>query len=161
MEKYISLYPPEVRSGECGAAPVHSGASSSVSDEKREKLREWVRERMRAGEMSSEPETLEYRQSVQKGMTQQRVNSIDKSKRSVAVDEEPITRQGVDTLDDFFEEGGTEKEDSEVGEPPNTSFSKIPTKRRPDKAANYPDKHSNSTEKDPTKAKHKKHRKPS
>ncbi|KAN0125513.1 DUF2361 domain containing protein [Russula decolorans] len=155
LEKYISLYPPEVRSGDCGAAPVHSGASSSVTDEKREKLREWVRERMREGEMSSEPETLEYRQSVQKGMTQQWVGSIDKSKRSVAVDEEVMARQNMDAPDDFFEEDDTE---NEVGESPTTRSSEIPTKRRPDKAANHPDKHSNPTEKDRKKAKHKKHR---
>lgn len=155
LEKYISLYPPEVRSGECGAAPVHSGASSSVTNEKREKLREWVRERMRAGEMSSEPETLEHRQSVQKSMTQQWVSSIDKGKRSVAVDEEVMARQDVDAPDDFFD---TENEDSEVGESPITHSSEIPTKRRPDKAANRPDKHSNPTEKDRKKAKHKKHR---
>jgi hypothetical protein len=43
---------------------------------------------MRAGKMSSEPETLEYRQSVQKSMT----NSIDKSKRSIAVDEKVMAR---------------------------------------------------------------------
>jgi hypothetical protein len=158
LEKYISLYPPELRSGECGTAPVHSGTSSSVTDEKREKFQEWVRERMRAGEMSSEPETLEHRQSVQKSMTQQWVGSIDKSKRSAAVDEEVMARQDVDAPDDFFEDD-TENEDSEVGESPNTRFSELPTKRRPDKAANHPEKHSNPTEKDRKKAIHKKHRK--
>jgi hypothetical protein len=157
LEKYISLYPPEVRGGECGTAPVHSGTSSSVTDEKREKLREWVRERMRAGEMSSEPEKLEHGQSAQKSMTQQWVGSIDKSKRSVAVDEEAMARQDVDAPDDFFEDD-TDNEDSEVGESPNSRFSEIPTKRRPDKAANHPEKHSNPTEKDRKKAKHKKHR---
>jgi hypothetical protein len=160
LEKYISLYPPEMRSGEGGAAPVHPGASSSVTDEKREKLRAWVRERMRVGEMSSEPETLEHRQSVQKSMTQQWVGSIDKSKRSVTVDEEAMARQDVDARDDFFEEDDTENEDSEVGESPITRSSGIPTKRRPDKdkAANHPDRHSNPAEKDRKKAKHKKHR---
>ena len=153
-EKYISLYPPEVRSGESGAAPVHSGASSSFTDEKREKLREWVRESMRAGEMSSEPEAMEH---MQKSMTQQWVGSIDKSKRSVAVDEEAMARQDVDAPDDFFEEDDAEKEDSES---PNIRSSEIPTKRRPDKAAkNYPNKHSNPSEKNGKNAKHKKHRK--
>jgi hypothetical protein len=158
LEKYISLYPPEVRSGECGAVPVHSGANARVTDEKREKLREWVRERMHTGEMSSEPETLEHRQSVQKSMTQQWVGSIDKGKRSVAVDEEVMATQDVDATDDFFEEDDTENEVSEVGESPITRSSEIPTKRRPDNAANHPDKHSNPTEKDRKKAKHKKHR---
>lgn len=141
LEKYISLYPPELRSGECGTAPVHSGTSSSVTDEKREKFREWVRERMRAGEMSGEPETLEHRQSVQRGITQQWVGSIDKSKRRV--DEEVMARQHIDAPDDFFEDDT----ENEVGESPNTRFSELPTKRRPDKAANHPDKHSNPTEK--------------
>jgi hypothetical protein len=107
---------------------------------------------MLAGGMSSEPETLEHRQSEQKGMTQQWVGSIDKSKRSVAVDEQVMARQ--DAPDDFFEDG----EDSEVGESPSARFSEIPTKRRPDKAANHPGKRSNPTEKDQKKAKHKKHR---
>ena len=147
-----------MRSGECGAARVHSGASSSVTDEKREKLREWVRERMRTGEMSSDPETLEHRQSVQKGMTQQWVGPIDKSKRSVTVDEEVMARQHADAPDDFFEEDDTENEDSEVGESPITRSSEIPTKRRPDKTANRPDKHSNPTEEDRKRTKHKKHR---
>ena len=150
MEKYISLYPPETRSGQCGAAPVNSGNSSSVTDEKREKLREWVREKMRVGEMSSEPETLEYRQSAQQGMT----HSIGKSKRSAEVDENVMTRQDVDASDDFFEDDT----ENEVGESPNTRFSEIPTKRGPDKAANHPDKHSNPTEEDQKKEKHRKHR---
>lgn len=158
LEKYISLYPPEVRSGERGAASVHAGTSSSITDEKREKLREWVRERMRAGEMSSEPETLEHRQSLQKSMTQQWVSSIDKSNRSVAADEEVMARQDVDAPDDFFEDD-TENEDSEFGESPNARFSEIPTKRRQNTAANHPDKHSNPTEKDRKKSKHKKQKK--
>ena len=98
-----------MRSGQ-GAAPVHSGASSSVTDEKRENLREWVRERMRAGEMSSEPETLEYGQSLQTSMT----HSIDKRKRSVAVGEEVMTRQDTGAPDDFFEDDDMENEDTEV-----------------------------------------------
>lgn len=150
LEKYVSLYPPKVRSGEGGAAPVHSGASSSVTDEKREKLREWVRERMHAGEMSSEPETLEHRQSVQKSVTQQWVGSIDESKRSVAVDEDVIARHDADVPDDFFEDG-TEDDDSEVEaveESSNARFSKVPAKRRLDMAENHPDKYSNPTEQD-------------
>ena len=158
MEKYVSLYPPDARSGEGGDAPVHSGASSSVTNEKREKLREWVRERMRAGEMSSEPETLEHRQAVQKSMAQLLVGSIHKSKRNVAVDEEVMARRDVDAPDDFFEEDDSENEDSGVGESPNTRISDIPMKRRPDKATNHPDKHSNPTEKIRKKAKHEKHR---
>lgn len=142
-----------MRSGERGAASVHAGTSSSVTDEKREKLREWVRERMRAGEMSSEPETLE-----QKSMTQQWESPIDKSNRSVAVDEEVMARQDVDKPDDFFEDD-TENEDFEVGESPNALSSEIPTKRRQDAAANHPEKHSNPTEKDRKKSKHKKQKK--
>jgi len=155
LEKYISLYPPEVRSRESGTTPVHSRASSSVTDEKREKLREWVRERMRAGEMSNEPETLEHRQFVQVSMVQQWDGSKDKSKSGTGV-EEAMARQDVDTPDDFFEEGDTENEDSEAGEPADTRFSEIPTKRRLQKAADRPDKHSKPGEKE---AKHKKHRK--
>jgi hypothetical protein len=106
---------------------------------------------MRAGEMSSEPETLEYRQSVQKTKT----HSIDKS---VAANEEVIAKQDVDAPDDFFEEDDTENEATGVGDSPTTRFSEIPAKRRPGKAANHPDRHSNPTEKDQKKAKHRKHR---
>lgn len=152
MEKYISLYPPETRSGQCDGAPINSGASSSVTDEKRDKLREWVRERMRAGEISSEPETLEYRRSVQKTP-----HSIDKSKRSVA-ENEVIARQGVDAPDDFFEDD-TENEAAGVGNSPTTRFSETPAKRRPSKDVNQSDTHSNPTEKDRRKDKHRKRRK--
>ncbi|KAH9976304.1 hypothetical protein BGW80DRAFT_1123607, partial [Lactifluus volemus] len=57
LEKYISLFPPEARYTEGAAVPVHSATtSSSATDEKRDKLREQVRRKMRAGEMSGEPE---------------------------------------------------------------------------------------------------------
>jgi hypothetical protein len=108
---------------------------------------------MRAGEMTSEPEALEFGQSVQNTKT----HSIDKSKRSVAVNEEGIARQDVDAPDDFFEDG-TENEATEVGASPTTRFSETPAKRRPSKAANHPDKHPNPTEKDRKKAKHRKHK---
>jgi hypothetical protein len=158
LEKYISLYPPEVRNREGGAAPVHSAASSSVSDEKREKLREWVRERMRTGEMSSEPETLEPRESVETSIAQQWEGSIDKGKRGVRVGEEMMARLDVDAPDDFFEDD-TGNGDSETGEPANTRISEIPMKPRPEKAENHPDRHSKPAGKDRKKAKHKKYRK--
>ncbi|KAH9985167.1 hypothetical protein BJV77DRAFT_1033868 [Russula vinacea] len=132
LEKYISLYPPEVRSREDGATPMHSDASSSATDEKREKLREWVRGMMRAEELSNEPETLEYKQAVQKGVAQRWEVTIDKNKRVG---------------------------DSEAGELANTCFSELPAKRRRDKAENHPDKLSKPAEKDPKKARRKKHRK--
>lgn len=158
MEKYISLYPPEVRSREDGATPMHSDASSSATDEKREKLREWVRGMMRAEELSNEPETLEYKQALQKGVAQRWEVTIDKNKR-VGVEEEDLkTRQDMDAPDDFFEHD-TGNEDSEAGELANTCFSELPAKRRRDKAENYPDKLSKPAEKDQKKARRKKHRK--
>ncbi|KAA1476950.1 hypothetical protein DENSPDRAFT_758160, partial [Dentipellis sp. KUC8613] len=59
-EKYISLFPPEVRQGS-SAEPVHAAPSAdkSATDAKREELRDWIRKRMQAGELSAEPETLE------------------------------------------------------------------------------------------------------
>ena len=137
---------------------MHSDASSSVTDEKREKLREWVRGMMRAEELSNEPETLEYKQAVQKGVAQRWEVSIDKNKR-VGVEEEDLkTRQGMDASDDFFEDD-TGNEDSETGELANTRFSELPAKRRRDKAENYPDKLSKPAEKDQKKARRKKYRK--
>jgi hypothetical protein len=148
-----------VRSREDGATPVHSEASSSATDEKREKLREWVREMMRAGEMSSEPETLEHRQSVQKSMAQQWEGSVDKNERSIGVEEESKARQDTGAPDDFFEEDNTGNEDSGAEEPANTGLSVLPTKRRSEKAGNRPDKHPKPAEKDPKKAIRMKHRK--
>ena len=136
---------------------MHSDASSSVTDEKREKLREWVRGMMRAEELSNEPETLEYKQTVQKGVAQRWEVSIDKNKR-VGVEEDLKTRQDMDAPDDFFEDD-TGNEDSEAGELANTRFSELPAKRRRDKAENHPDKLSKPAEKDPKKARRKKHRK--
>ena len=158
LEKYISLYPPELRSRDDDSTAVHSGASSGVSDEKREKLREWVRGMMRAGEMSSEPETLEHRQPVQKGMAQQWEGIIDRNETGIEGEEDLNMRQNMDVPDDFFEDGSG-NEDSEAEEPVNTRSSESPAKRRPDKAEHHPDKRSKRAEKDPKKAMHKKHRK--
>ncbi|KAH9980669.1 hypothetical protein BJV74DRAFT_779278 [Russula compacta] len=150
LEKYISLYPPEVRRTESAATPVHVGTSSSVTDERREELREWVRAKMRAGEMSSEPEmeTPEYRQSVQKDMAGQ---------RGARAEQEVKARQDMDAPDDFFEEEGTGNEDLEAGEPAHVPSMKLSSKRRRDKAESHTDQHSNPAEKN-LKAKRKKHR---
>ncbi len=148
-----------MRNREGGATPVHSAVSSSVTDEKREKLRQWVRERMRTGEMSSEPETLEHRESVQTSMAQQWEGSIDEGKRGIRVEEEMTARLDMDAPDDFFEEDDTGNEDSETGEPASTPFSEVPMKPRPEKAGNHPDRHSKPAGKDRKKAKHEKYRK--
>lgn len=147
-----------MRSSEGGAT---AGASSSVTDEKREKLREWVRGMMRGGEMSSEPETLDHRQAVPKGLAQQWEGSIDKASRGIDVEEEELAARhesrDMEAQDDFFEDD-TGNEDLEAEETANTRFSELPAKRRPDRTKNRSDKHS-LAEKDPKKSKHKKHRK--
>ena len=148
-----------MRSSEDGAT---AGASSSVTDKKREKLREWVRGMMRGGEMSSEPETLDHRQAIPKGLAQQWEGSIDKALRGIDVEEEELAARhesrDMEAPDDFFEDD-TGNEDPEAEEPANTRFSELPAKRRPDRTKNRSDKHSKPAEKDPKKAKHKKHRK--
>lgn len=132
--------------------PVHAGTSSSVTDERREELREWVRAKMRAGEMSSEPEmeTPEYRQSVQKDMT---------GKRGARAEQEVKARQDMDAPDDFFEEDDTGDEGLEAGEPADVPSMELPlsSKRRRDKFESHTDQHFNPTEKN-SKAKRKKHR---
>ncbi|KDQ56291.1 hypothetical protein JAAARDRAFT_104483, partial [Jaapia argillacea MUCL 33604] len=58
LEKYISLFPPEVRHGE-GAAPAtdqEANKEDAKTDLKRQELRARTRERMGSGELSSEPE---------------------------------------------------------------------------------------------------------
>ncbi|KAH9067519.1 hypothetical protein EDB87DRAFT_1552906 [Lactarius vividus] len=81
LEKYISLFPPDVRQTEGAAAPVHSVGGSSATDDKREALREWVRGQMRAGEMASEPETVERKQPVRQGPAELWQNVIGKNCR--------------------------------------------------------------------------------
>jgi hypothetical protein len=117
LERYISLFPPEVRSTDDAAAPVHPGASSNATDEKRQKLRNWVREQMRAGEMSNEPETLEHRQSVQKDRGRNWESLSYKDKKGAGGEEEAKPKQRTDRPDDFFEEDGTGSEELEGWEP--------------------------------------------
>jgi len=158
LERYISLFPPDVRSTDGAAAPVHPGASSSATDEKRQKLRNWVREQMRAGEMSNEPETLEHRQSVQKYKGGNWENLIDKNKKG-AGEEEAKPRQRADRPDDFFEEDGTGSEELEGWEPAtDTQPVGVSSKRRADKPANHASQHSKPADRHRTKVKTK-HRK--
>jgi hypothetical protein len=111
---------------------------------------------MRGGEMSSEPETLDHRQAVQKGLAHQWEGPID------SVEEQQLTARheshDVDAPDDFFEDD-TGNEGSEVNEPANMRFSELPAKQRPERAENRPDKHSKRAGKDSKKSKHMKSRK--
>ena len=142
------------------AMPVHSAASSSVTDEKREKLREWVRTQMRAGEMSNEPETLEHGQfSSRQSNAGQWGGSIDKNRRGTSEGEGAKVRQGLEMQDEFFEDDDVGNEDYlDAGEPTYTRAAEPPAKRRPDEAASHPDKHSKPIEKHRKEGKRKKHR---
>jgi hypothetical protein len=74
--------------------------TSSATDEKRETLREWVRGKMRAGEMADEPETLERkRRPAQQGPADPWQSAIGKKTKNVRT--KGKARQEV--LDDFFE----------------------------------------------------------
>jgi hypothetical protein len=160
LEKYISLFPPEARTTEGVAMPTHSAASSSVTDQKREKLREWVRTQMRAGEMSNEPETLEHRQSASRQSNAgQWVGSMDKNRRGTGAEEGAKARQDLEVQDEFFEEddgGNNDYLDAEG--PAYTRAMEPPAKRRQDEAASHPDKHPKPVEKHGRREKHKKHR---
>lgn len=141
--------------------PVHGGPSSGVTDKKREKLREWVRAQMRAGEMSSEPETLEHRQSVpRKSISEQWDGSIDKKAMDAGAGRGVKARQDMDAPDDFFEDDTGNEDGLDAGEPAYTRSVESPTKRRPDKTISHPDKHSKLAEDHPRKGKHKKLEKP-
>ncbi|KAI9454948.1 hypothetical protein F5148DRAFT_1227635 [Russula earlei] len=155
LEKYISLFPPEVRSGEGVPTSVRTGASSSATEEKREKLREWIRGKMRTGEMNGEPETLEHRPSVVKDMLEHWEGSTDKSKRGAGT--EPRSQQ-VDATDDFFEGGDTVTRDLDAGESAHAQPTNLLAKRSPDKVPNRPYQHAKLSGKPPKKSKHKKHR---
>ncbi|KAH9042893.1 hypothetical protein EDB83DRAFT_2407903 [Lactarius deliciosus] len=151
LEKYISLFPPDVRQTEGAAAPVHSVGSSSATDDKREALRQWIRGQMRAGEMASEPETLERKQPAQQSPTE-----LWQSERGKA-------RQDLEVLDDFFEgegdSGANEGTGEEVEERGNVSVpAEVPANRRRDDPTTRLDEYSETPEKHPKKAKHKRHR---
>ncbi|KAF7980126.1 hypothetical protein HWV62_39553 [Athelia sp. TMB] len=53
--KYISLFPPEARQ-ESSAAPSASTSDAGKTEAKREEIRTWIRQRMQAGELDTEPE---------------------------------------------------------------------------------------------------------
>ncbi|TFY56589.1 hypothetical protein EVG20_g8874 [Dentipellis fragilis] len=141
-EKYISLFPPEVRHGS-GAEPVHAAPSAekSATDAKREELRDWIRKRMQAGELSAEPETLERAHveigtgvDVWKQKDAKAVNGKGKAKSSAG--EKRGDAVGMQD-DEFFEENEAEAEeeerdvvmDAEETEQPPAK----PTKKRPKK----------------------------
>ncbi|KAI0264134.1 hypothetical protein BC834DRAFT_826678 [Gloeopeniophorella convolvens] len=147
-EKYISLFPPEARQTEGAGAPVHTAASSSVTDDKREKLREWVREQMRVGEMTGEPEMLEHKGSLQKSAVRQwdRPAGAEATKKSKILST-PVLQ------DDFFEDGNGDDEDAE--EPDEPDVAGLPTKRKRDKAETKSSKHSAKREEKSKRRKHK------
>jgi hypothetical protein len=142
-----------VRNAEEGATLVRCGSSSSITDGKREKLREWVRAQMRAGEMSNEPETLEHRQSVpRKNISEQWDSSIDKKAIDAGADRGVKARRDMDTRaapDDFFEDDTGNEDKLDAGEPTYTLSVTSRTKRRLDKAIDLPDKHSKLAENRP------------
>jgi hypothetical protein len=157
LEKYISLFPPEARHTEGAAAPVHLATTgSSATDEKREKLRERVRGKMRAGEMSGEPETLEHKPSERLiETTGHRESSVNKNERIAEGREMGRARQHVEALDDFFEEDGASDEGLQVeaSEHANTRSAELGAKRRSDQSATQSDP--NPAEKHPIKGNHK------
>jgi hypothetical protein len=53
-KKYISLFPPEVRKGEKPSAASLAEAKKTNAD--REKVRAWIREQMKDGQLPTEPE---------------------------------------------------------------------------------------------------------
>ncbi|KAI0253761.1 hypothetical protein BJV78DRAFT_1300072 [Lactifluus subvellereus] len=159
LEKYISLFPPEVRHTEGAAATLHSAPDSSATDMKRENFREWVRGKMRAGEMSGEPETLEHGQSIPMGTTGHWESSVDKNDKSAGGKEKGRARQNIEALDDFFEgEDGTGDKGLEASEQGSTRSAEVRAERRLDHSATSSDKRSKLAEKYSMKTKRKKHR---
>jgi hypothetical protein len=140
--------------------PVHlTAASSSATDEKREKLLEWVRGKMHAGEISGEPETLEHRQSISIETTGHWESSVEKNERRARGKEKGKARQNMEASDDFFEgEDGTGDKDLEAGEQANTRSAEVQAKQRQDKSATRSDKQPKPAEKRLKKAKPKKRR---
>ncbi|KAH8994553.1 hypothetical protein EDB92DRAFT_1849839 [Lactarius akahatsu] len=158
LEKYISLFPPDVRTdGGCRSSCSFGWKARVLRTDKRETLREWVRGQMRAGEMASEPETLERKQPAQQSPTGIKPKNLGTKGKGKA-------RQDLEVLDDFFEGEGDsgangEGTDEEVEERGNVSVpAEVPANRRRDDPTTRLDKDSETVEKHPKKAKHKRHR---
>ncbi|TFY77323.1 hypothetical protein EWM64_g6688 [Hericium alpestre] len=117
-EKYISLFPPEVRHTP-GAYPVHSVTSEekTITDARREELRDWIRPKMQAGEMSAEPETLhadgESRSSKKEA---NELNGKGKAKKGGEKGKEAMEDADEDEDEDEEEDdsGGSEGEDVDM-----------------------------------------------
>jgi hypothetical protein len=141
--------------------PVHSAAAdSSATDKKREYLRQWVREKMRASEMSGEPEVLEHGQTVPIETTGPWESSFDKNERSASAEgkEKGSVMQNSEASDGLLEgEDGPGDKDLEASGQANTRSAQVRAKRRPDKSATRSDKHL-KLEKHPKNAKHEKRR---
>jgi hypothetical protein len=164
LEKYISLFPPDARQTENAAAPIHSVDSLSATDEKRETLREWVRGQMRTGEMAGEPETLERKHLAQQSLSEPWQSAVGKKTKDVGTKSKGKARQDLQVVDDFFEgvdsgaNEGTDVEDAEERANVLSVPAEVPARRRRDKSTIRLDKYSETAERHPKKAKHKKHR---
>ncbi|ETW74615.1 hypothetical protein HETIRDRAFT_430930 [Heterobasidion irregulare TC 32-1] len=108
-EKYISLFPPDVRTHE-GAAPVHQLVSTGVTDIRREELRAHIRERMQAGQMSTEPELLERMEhAVDTGWQEAEKSGYKETEKRKSAQKVNGHRQH-ESRDDFFESGDEDEE---------------------------------------------------
>ncbi|KAI0061865.1 hypothetical protein BV25DRAFT_710203 [Artomyces pyxidatus] len=114
-EKYISLFPPDVRH-DGSSEPVHQATDPAhktvrLTDAKREEVRDWVKGRMKAGDFSAEPEVLVKRDEGDGA------DAWEKSKHGL---EDKITskkakaKKGLED-DDFFEAGNGEGDVSDEG----------------------------------------------
>ena len=122
LQKYISLFPPEVRQrkseedddeGDVSDAEPEGtadGPSDAVTDEERQKIRQKIRERMEKGELSGEPEA-EDRAPRDQRRTRPAPSHADQAKES------RTSRQVTAVKDDEFfgdesDEDGGEMDDS-------------------------------------------------
>jgi hypothetical protein len=55
-KKYLSLFPPDARQKSSESNPTLSKANAAQTDVLRDEVRQWIRERMKKGELHLEPE---------------------------------------------------------------------------------------------------------
>lgn len=119
---------------------------------------------MRAGEMASEPETLERKQRVQQSPAESWQSAVSKKTMNVRTQGKGEARQDLEVLDDFFEgedSGANERAEADETDERDDVLpvpAEVPAKRRRDKSTTQLEKKSETVEKHSKKAKHKKHR---
>lgn len=119
-KKYISLFPPEVRSGK----EVSDPSEAEKTNAEREEVRSWIREQMEKGDLEMEPELhLDSQGAARVGeKTQRSIPTPDWDSRTGASKKirghSPAHQGGkqAKNADDFFEDEDKDEDDDDDNE---------------------------------------------